>query len=860
MPDSAALPTDHTAPDAGSPSTAAASIERLERLLDSTELTPQAQQAIRIALLTMRVLATEASVARERYDGLFNALPDPVSIIDADGIVLDLNRAGVAAYGRPREEIVGQPIGVINPDLPRDHMGPVWEALDAGGCYKVEVTNMRADGTRFPVEVHSALLNDGTGQRRLVAVARDLSGRSEVESRYRALMEAIDVGVVVQGAEGRFLSGNPAALRILGISSGQLLAEALSFEHWLVIDAEGRRMQIDEMPPVRALRQGITVDSSLLGVYHRERRQLIWLNMTSVPQFGPNASTPHQVISLFSDTTALKRDSTLFDRAQQLAQIGGWEWDVANDLLYLTEEAGRILGTSGPQPRSMAELLGMLHPDDVVAARASLERLCREGGSVSMELRGSGNAGWLRLIGEADAATPMYLRITGTLQDISERKLAEELLRAQARTDPLTGLLNRDGILGELSARLDRRDTSGLALLYVDLDRFKLVNDVLGHNAGDQLLLAAAKRLQKAVGRDAVLARFGGDEFLALVDGSRDPDLPARLAQAITQAFGESFRFGGEEFTITTSVGMATSPEHGRTPQQLINNADAAMYDAKRRGRNNWQAFSPALAEIQRERLRVETQLRRALDNNEFRLVYQPQVELSSGRVIGAEALIRWRNHSLGEIRPDRFINHAETTGDIVRIGAWTVREACRQMRVWRDAGIELERIAVNVSYRQLLTDDLPNLVEASLAEFDLPGTLLELEFTERVLIEDAAETLRTFHALRQLGVMLTIDDFGEGYSALNYLRRLPIHGLKLSHAFMRGVPDNGSDVAICQAVLGVARSMRLAVVGEGVESVAQRDFLIQGGAQVAQGFLYSPGLPARDFETWFRNHVPTPA
>jgi EAL domain-containing protein (putative c-di-GMP-specific phosphodiesterase class I) len=308
----------------------------------------------------------------------------------------------------------------------------------------------------------------------------------------------------------------------------------------------------------------------------------------------------------------------------------------------------------------------------------------------------------------------------------------------------------------------------------------------------------------------------------------------------------------GEEFSITASIGIAQAPIDGRRAPQLIQNADVAMFDSKRRGRNDWQAFTAELAEQQLQRLQLETHLRRAVSNDEFNLVYQPQVRLDTGKVIAAEALIRWNNRSLGQMRPDHFIGHAETTGDIVGIGGWVLREACRQMRRWLDRGLVLERIAVNVSYRQFLGEDLAEHVRAALAESGLSGDHLELEFTERVLIEDAPDTVRTFSTLRDMGVVLTIDDFGEGYSALNYLRRLPIHGLKLSQLFVQGVPERASDVAVCQAVAGIARSLGLSLVAEGVETQRQRQYLMEMGVPVGQGFLFSPGVSPQELKAHY--------
>ena len=677
--------------------------------------------------------ATRAAVGAERmrYRALFDAVPDPVSVLARDGTVLDLNKAGMAAYKRPREEIVGKNINVLNPDLPRDHMLPVLDTLDRGETYVIEVTNMRADGTRFPVEVHSAsLLFDG--REALVAVARDLSQRQEAEIRYRELMEVIDKGILIQDRDGRFLYGNSAALRILGIETGESLAEAMQPDHWIYLHESGRELTGGELPTARAHDGGRIVESTVLGMHNRHNGRLIWITVTVVPQYAAGSDTPTQLLSLFSDITELKQ--------------------------------------------------------------------------------------------------------------------AEETLRVQAQTDALTGLLNRDAILKQLDTRLADPASNRVALLYVDLDRFKIVNDVLGHGAGDEVLVAAARRMRDAVAGEGLIARFGGDEFVVVCAFDDDAHRPERLARRVQHAFGESFRVDTDEFSVTTSIGIARAPADGETSQQLIQSADIAMYDSKRRRRNGWQAFSPELASRQQERLQAETQLRRALDNGEFHLVYQPQVDLRSGRILYAEALVRWHNPQLGEMRPDRFIDLAETTGDIIRIGNWVLQEACAQMRRWREQGLPIQRIAVNVSYRQFTGDNLGDSVRRALAEADLPGQALELELTERVLVDDTPDTLEVFDQLRLLGVQLSIDDFGEGYSALNYLRRLPIHALKLSQSFLKGVPGKPSDVAICQAVAGIAQSLGLGMVAEGVESEAQRDFLLRLGVNVGQGFLFAPGLLPGEF------------
>ena len=831
---------------------ASTSTDALAQALRAAAAGPGISPALHALLLRAGDALDGAQAAIEagnlRYRALFDAVPDPVSVLARDGTVLDLNKAGMRAYNRPREDIIGQPIEVLNPDLPRDHLVPVLETLDRGETYVIEVTNMRADGTRFPVEVHSAnLLYDG--QDAMVAVARDLSARHDAEVRYNSLIEGIDKAITLQDRQGRVHYMNAAASRIYGIGGDESIHVEPDWNDWLVVDEDGRFLPFEAHPASRALATGQAVSSQVLGLFRRSTQRLLWLSVTAVPQFAPGADQADMVLTLSSDITELQRDKALFDRVQELAQIGGWQWDRASGALYLTREASRILGAAQALD-AMEQVLACLREDDRERLRRTLESIC-DGTGFELELPGAqadGSPFWVRMIGEPDPHDPGSDRLSGTLQDITERKHAEHALRLQAQTDALTGLMNRDAILEQITLRMRNPGRSGLCLLYIDLDRFKLVNDMLGHGAGDTVLMEAAQRIRTAVGDEGLAARVGGDEFLVACRADDDHERPQRLAKQIQQAFGEPFRLGKDEFNVTTSIGIARAPDDGETPNQLIQSADVAMYDSKRRQRNGFQSFSPELASRQHERLQTETQLRRALDKGEFHLVYQPQVDLRTGRILYAEALVRWRNPQLGEMRPDRFIELAETTGDIIRIGQWVLQEACAQMRRWREQDLPIQRVAVNVSYRQFLAEDFGQGVQRVLQDAGLPGHALELELTERVLVDDAADSLEVFDRLRRLGVQLSIDDFGEGYSALNYLRRLPIHALKLSQTFIKGVPGKPSDVAICQAVAGIASSLGLGLVAEGIETESQRDFLIRLGVKVGQGFLFAPGLLPGEF------------
>jgi predicted signal transduction protein with EAL and GGDEF domain len=349
----------------------------------------------------------------------------------------------------------------------------------------------------------------------------------------------------------------------------------------------------------------------------------------------------------------------------------------------------------------------------------------------------------------------------------------------------------------------------------------------------------------RAVGGEGHVVRFGGDEFLVICTFQDDASRPARLAQAILDNFSENFRVDGEEFSITASIGIAQAPEHGERPQQLIQSADVAMYDSKRRGRNAWQVFSTELAEQQTERLQLETHLRRAVDNDEFELVYQPQVDLASGALVGVEALARWNHPELGSVPPGRFIPLAEELGLIDDIGAWVLREACRQMAAWQDDGLSVPCVAVNLSVQQIEHGVLPTLVADVLRQTGLESGRLELEITESTIMREPEKAIAVLREIHDQGVKISIDDFGIGHSSLSYVKRLPVDRLKIDQSFVREIGRDVNDEAICRTVIELARNLGLAAIAEGVERQEQVDFLRREGCRFAQGYLFSKPLPA---------------
>jgi diguanylate cyclase (GGDEF)-like protein len=434
--------------------------------------------------------------------------------------------------------------------------------------------------------------------------------------------------------------------------------------------------------------------------------------------------------------------------------------------------------------------------------------------------------------------------------DISGIKQSQAQLAHLAHHDPLTGLPNRLLFNDRLDHALDRarRDGSQLAVLFVDLDRFKHINDSLGHLAGDGLLQEVAARLTGAVRREDTVARMGGDEFTLLLEDLRRPEDAAVLARKLLDVLSGPYSVAGRELFVTASVGISLYPRDGSGCEELIRNADAAMYQAKEEGRNGYHFYLPELTAAALQRVHLEADLRRALARGELSVHYQPQIDLDSGRLIGAEALVRWRHPEQGMIPPDRFIHLAEDTGLIIELGELVLRTACRQAVEWLAAGVPVERIAVNVSAQQVQRSDFVATVRSALRDTGLPPRHLELEVTESFIMGQAEAGIRVLQALRELGVRLAVDDFGTGYSSLGYLKRLPIHMLKIDRSFVSDLQGDSGDLAIAKAVIALGRTLGLKVIAEGVEHDHQAGLLRAEGCHYGQGYLFGRPVEGEDF------------
>ena len=452
------------------------------------------------------------------------------------------------------------------------------------------------------------------------------------------------------------------------------------------------------------------------------------------------------------------------------------------------------------------------------------------------------------------------LRYVTVLSDITDQKRAEQELRYLANFDTLTSLPNRALLSERLSRAIvrARRLDERIAVLFLDLDRFKDVNDSLGHAAGDRILRAVAVRLQETVGPQHTVARLGGDEFTVVLENLKMPEEADKVAREIITAFEAPLVLNDrQEVSITPSIGICLYPDHAQVPTELLKHADTAMYQAKAAGRRTYMRYDEAMDVAIRRRATLSGALRKVLDRGELRLAYQPRMALAHSRIIGVEALLRWSSGEFGEIPPAQFIPLAEESGLILDIGEWVLREACLTLRRWHQHGLEELSMAVNVSALQLLRGDFPAVVERVLVETGVPPHLLELELTESVVMANAAHAADKLQALRSIGVKLAIDDFGTGYSSLAYLKRLPITTLKIDKEFIGDLSDDPDDAAITATIITIGHSLGLNVVAEGVETQAQLQFLREHACDEIQGFWLSPPLEGARCLAFIRNQAP---
>jgi diguanylate cyclase (GGDEF)-like protein/PAS domain S-box-containing protein len=522
--------------------------------------------------------------------------------------------------------------------------------------------------------------------------------------------------------------------------------------------------------------------------------------------------------------------------------------------LYESPAAARILGY--PAGTLIGKVpFDSVHPKDAARARQAFSTLVE--GSQPLEpmefrfRRADGTWIHLEALGNNLLDHPGIGGVVLTSRDVTERKRTEQRAHYLTQHDALTGLPNRMLMQDRLNQALSQARRSGgvVALMFLDLDRFKLVNDSFGHPQGDALLKEVANRVTACLRDTDTVARLGGDEFTVLLPDLAAPQVAGQVAERILRLFSQPFAGAEEhEIFVSASIGISVFPRDGADPEALLKHADTAMYSAKEAGRNSYRYFTDNLNAQVREKVILESGLRRAIERGELRLHYQPKIDLATGRLIGAESLVRWQHPSMGLVPPAKFIPVAEDSGLIVPLGEWVLRTACEQIRKWQDWGQEL-KVAINVSARQFQQQNLAKLVLGVVREAGVDPGCVELELTESAIMKDAEASVSTLEHIKSRGISIAIDDFGTGYSSLSYLKRLPLDILKIDRSFVRDITTDHNDAAIVRAIIGLARSLGIKVIAEGVEDDKQLEFLNANGCNYGQGYLFGKPIEPEGFE-----------
>ncbi|HEX5045864.1 MAG TPA: EAL domain-containing protein [Gammaproteobacteria bacterium] len=781
---------------------------------------------------------------------VLDSLPDAALLLDQQACIVHANSYAVHLFGFAKVELLARPIRELIPSG-LDTTGAKWQRLlaPARSGAALEVDGHHKDGVVRSLVVNlRGLAVDG--RERVLCVIRDVTEHRRVqatiarsEARLNEAQRIAKIGSWELDVANNVHWWSDELYRMVGIERSadhpfkQFLERVHPQDRQEFLDASARAQKGDAAPGEMRL----VLPDGTEKVLHT-RGEVMFNDGRAVRMFG----TMQDITERRALELQLRESESRYASTVELAAVGIAHIDGRGRFVWANGKLREMLGYSAAELADRT-IWDVSHPQDVHVTDADRARLhAGEITSIKAEkryVRRDGATIWVRItsaLRRTAAGTPLY--DVSIVEDITDRKVAEERVQYLATHDELTGLPNR-AVFGELldhaieaAARRDRR----FAVLFIDLDRFKIVNDSLGHEAGDLLLEQMAKRIGACMRRSDVLARLGGDEFVVLLEDLADQAEAADVAKKVLSSVLAPIVIMGHECRITASIGVAIYPNDARDSQTLMKHADMAMYLAKEEGKNNFQFYSTHTSPMSVERLVLETHLARALERREFSVQYQPKVDIRTGKIKGTEALLRWWNPEVGTVSPAQFIPVAEDSGLIVPIGKWVLETACEQNVAWQRRGLPKIVMSVNMSPRQFKDPALIDDIAAVLERTGMPPELLELEITESMIMHNVDLAAAKAEAIRNLGVRLAIDDFGTGYSSLSQLKRFPIDTLKVDRSFVRDIPDNAEDKAITEAIIALGKALGVTVVAEGVETLQQHEFLRANECDEMQGFYFS--------------------
>ena len=824
--------------------------------------------AERMAEGATRELRDQLSFSRQ----LLEAIPNPVFFKDAHGRYIGCNRAFEEFTNRPRSEYMGKTVlEVTTSEAAKRHQEIEIELLRHGGTKVYEMSVVRStDGQQFDAIFNKATFVDTDGKvAGLVGIIIDISDRkalertlSESNQKLRSIIEGSPLAIIARDLQGVISLWNPAAEKIFGWKA----EEVVGTSHSIVPDdiradvlamrrqvEQGMMLSLEETRRVR--KDGVVMDVSLSVAPIHDGKQSIVGTMVLIADVSRRKQAED----------ALRESEAQLRLAMEAADMASWYWNVDTGQISFSDGFGPLFGLPrGSFFKEYAKFLASIHPDDRSATDASVQRAIKLDTNFDMECRvvwPDGSVHWLAVKGQVmRAPSGRAERIVGVTTDITTRRQAEQRIAYLAHHDALTGLPNRvllQDRIGQAIAHSHRNATQ-VAVLFIDLDHFKTINDSLGHQQGDLLLQLVAARIEGCLREIDTVSRLGGDEFVIVIPALSNDDEGSdatTVAVKLLEALSAHFHVHSHDLHIGASIGISIYPNDAETAEILMRNADTAMYQAKERGRNQYQFFTSEMNATAQQRMTMQMQLRRSLQANDFCLYYQPIFAADSQELVGFEALLRWRNAVGDLVRPGEFIAVAEDSGLIIPIGEWVIGEACRTAARWQKCGRRLQ-IAINVSAIQLRRKSFAGMVAAVLAETGADPRQIEMEITESVIVGGHEEALAALTNLHAMGIRIAIDDFGTGYSGLSYLKQFPIDTVKIDQSFVRDLTVDPEDEAIVRAIIAMSKSLRLNVIAEGVESAEQLSMLCELGCDLAQGYYFSHPLSIEAADAFITDHA----